>query len=85
MDEHVLAHLTTDSPASSHGLYVMRLEGPEFKDSPDLGPADLLPSGMTAAELCCKTFYTQTEKAKAASRAFCSQWIEGPQPGWEEN
>jgi hypothetical protein len=42
-----------------------------------------LPSGLSAAELCCRTYHLQDEVTQAMSRRFCAQWPSGPQPGEE--
>ena len=51
----VVATLTTHSSQSHHGIPVLRIEGTDAEgnsvDGPDLGPSDLLPSALSAAEL----------------------------------
>ena len=82
--------LTTDSPASSYGIPVLRHEG---CGCPDLGPSDPTPLCMyperlvqlfgprdTAAELVAYLARLRgDEETKAAAQAFCAQWPEGPQ------
>jgi len=47
----VKAILTTESPASHHGVPALRAEGKGVEDWPDMGAADVLGSGFTAAAL----------------------------------
>jgi hypothetical protein len=64
MNEFCKAYFTTASPSSHYGIPALRIDGdlPEFGEfDHDLGPADVLPSGVTAAELCCKTYHLQDE------------------------
>ena len=87
------AYLTTDSPASNHGVPVLRVEGPGVEDWPDMGPADILESGVSAAALVCAcaagtlppwvggTIHTMNAKTREAARRFCEQWPKGPQIG----
>jgi hypothetical protein len=87
------AVLTTDSPASSYGIPALRITARGAEDWPDLSPAGLLPSGMTAAEFVVTCFKGLPEgtggevprldrQARQMARAFLSQWPDGPQlPG----
>lgn len=75
------AILTTNSSASSYGVPVLRIEGKGLDDWPDLGPADALPSGHTAARLVVNAMDTGfwTPNDIEAGRKFCAQWPDGPQ------
>lgn len=85
----VTATLTTAAPGSHYGIPVLRIEGEGVEDWPDLGPADTLPSGLTAAALCCMwangtkpdagTFTMATAEGIEAATRFCRQWPDGPQ------
>jgi hypothetical protein len=88
------ATLTTESPSSHYGIPVLRLEGSKVLDPlPDLGPADRMPSGLTAADLvvACAMgelyagfggrIVPMSRRTKAAARAFLAQWPKGPQFG----
>jgi hypothetical protein len=41
------AVLTTESVASNHASGALRFRGPKLETTPDLGPADTLPEGMS--------------------------------------
>ena len=85
------ATLTTYSPASSYGIPALRIEGPGFEDYPDVGPGEMLPSGITAHQLVWSwaegvslpndagTWAPVTEAGRDAARAFCSQNPFGPE------
>jgi hypothetical protein len=73
------ATLTTDSPASHYGISALHLEGVGMDNLPDLGPADVLPSGLTAAHLVCAVADRLSDTARQAARKFLAQWPEGPQ------
>lgn len=85
-------YLTTDSPQSHYGIPVMRVEGAAVADWPDVGPADVLGAGITAAQIACHyadgthpdndggRYSRPTKAGLAAAKAFCGQWPDGPQP-----
>jgi hypothetical protein len=75
----VTATLTTDSPASHYGCPALRIEAEGMDDLPDLGPADVLPSGLTAAELVCRQADCLSEAGRKAAKKFLAQWPDGPQ------
>jgi hypothetical protein len=90
----VRAILTTESPASHYGIPVVRVEGRGVEGWPDLGPADMLPTGLSVAELVIHLlshgkppadFGGRVPKAALrapvlqAARNFLRQWPEGPQ------
>jgi len=69
------ATLMTDSPASSYGQPVLRVEGR------DLGPADLMPAGEFAADVvrAWALGAGRSAEEREAARRFLRQWPEGPQ------
>ena len=86
--------LTTNSPASSYGLPVLRVSGRpgrRYDGIDDLGPASQMPGQIveiTCAEYvlsavepsCVKVFGgNDSDEAIEAARLFCSQWADGPQ------
>lgn len=85
----VTATLTTDAPGSHYGIPVLRIEGKGVEDWPDLGPADHLPSGLTAAQILvlwatrqkpdAGAFTEPSAEGVADARRFCAQWPAGPQ------
>ena len=73
---HTKATLT----ANSHGgIPVLRLELAGSADPLDLGPADQLPSGVTAAAVVERLAWAMDDETRGAARAFCAQWPAGPQ------
>lgn len=82
-NEGPTVRLTTDSPASSYGVPVLRIED----DTPtDYGPADIVvtpdyPRGERAAHIVCEHADDWPEGSAEwlACQAFCRQWPEGPQ------
>ena len=73
------ATLTTESPGPNFGIKVLRLELASGVGSLDLGPADELPSGVTAAALVKCVAWAMDDETREAARAFCAQWPAGPQ------
>jgi hypothetical protein len=75
------AFLTTDSPASSYGIPVLRIDADDLQG--DFGPSDLLgapPTAMPAAALVAH-WARQPERTaaeRAAAEMFLRQWPEGP-------
>ena len=76
-----IATLTTQSPASHYGVPALRLEGDGLDGLPDFGPADTLPSGITAAELVVRATGdgVWTIGDLEAAQNFCAQCPTGPQ------
>jgi hypothetical protein len=77
--------LTTDSSASSYGAPAMRFNSHpgtwrDLDEWPDMGPSDVTPSGITAAEVACRAIGQADSETLTAIRRFCAQWPEGPQP-----
>ena len=92
----VKGYLTTESPASHYGVPALRVEGKGVEDWPDMGPADVLGSGITAAQFVVEcasgvlpkgiggTIHPMDKATRDAARKFCAQWPEGPQIQSEE-
>jgi len=90
-------YLTTRSSASHHGVPALRVEGPGVEDLPDVGPACVLGSGITAAQfvVACAagvlpksfggTIHPMSPATREAARQFCAQWPEGPQVPLEQS
>ena len=83
---HIWVTLTTISPASHHGIPVLRVKHPAYEESIDLGPADFAPCREdeppeTAAELLLHIHAKRplTGEALDGARRFLGQCPEGPQ------
>lgn len=76
-----IATLTTESPASRYGNPVLRVVDPDGADWLDYGPLDVLPSGLTAAELVVMATSDGAWRCDdlVLCQRFTRNWPEGPQ------
>jgi len=56
----------------------LRIEGDGLENLPDYGPADILPSGLSAAALVVQAAGDFDAETHESAQKFCAQWPEGP-------
>jgi len=67
--QHAKAELTTEHPASSYGMGVLLVTRKDDNSQQAYGPADMLPSGVTAGQLV-KSFISNPPAAPAGYANF---------------